>query len=110
MRRLGDEHAVAGCWGELLDLVFEHLQGEHLAGRVRHDKVHGPSDLACRDAVGDLRPARDDDGRVFDSLGDVEDHWIFVLIPILYSSKSCPISGNTACIVFLASSSGAEGM
>jgi hypothetical protein len=41
---------------------------------MRHDEVHGPGDLACRDAVSDLRPARDDDGRVFDALGDMEDH------------------------------------
>ena len=28
---LGDEHAVADRWRELLDLVFEHLEREHLA-------------------------------------------------------------------------------
>ena len=77
---LGDEHSVAVGRGELLDLVFEHLQGEHLTRRMRHDEVHGPGDLACRDAVGDLRPARDDDGRVFDFLRDMEDHWDLVII------------------------------
>jgi hypothetical protein len=36
--------------------------------------------LPCRYAVGDLRPARDDDRRVFDFLRDVEDHWCVVLL------------------------------
>ena len=30
VRGLGDEHAVASCRGELLDLMFEHLEREHL--------------------------------------------------------------------------------
>ena len=41
---------------------------------MRHDEVHGPGDLPCRDAVSDLRPAGDDDGWILDPLSDVEDH------------------------------------
>jgi hypothetical protein len=33
--------------------------------------------LPCRDAVGDLRPARDDDRRILDPLRDMEDHGIW---------------------------------
>ena len=47
---------------------------------MRHDEVHGSGDLPCREAVGDLRPARDDDGWILDPLGDVEDHWFVVLL------------------------------
>ena len=44
---------------------------------MRHDEVHGSGDLPCRDAVGDLRPARDDDRRILDPLRDMEDHGIW---------------------------------
>jgi len=91
MSRLRYEDAVAFGGRELLDLMLQHLEREHLAGIAWHDEVVGACELDGSDAVGDLRPIGDDDRRLLDSLGDGEDH-CFVML--LFCSNSVLVSCN----------------